>query len=173
MPASPDPLDEFLRKVAPLLQSTKCPIDSKSAPIYKSLELSCIAVKQDSKGVIISGNLALSTRPYRPEARLQKVADIHEIIAMQGSLPAEELNEFLANLRDSRGKFSWMPPRIVKLPSMLDEMPAHCRDGDHPDPETMSRLLPRLLPIPAKLQVVLLREDLDSFPLPAYLDRDA
>jgi hypothetical protein len=97
-------------------------------------------VKQDSKGVIISGNLALSTRPYRPEGRLQKVADIHEIVAMQGSLPAEMWNEFLADLRDSWGNFSWMPPHFVKLPSKVDEMRAVWRGEDDPDPETVSRL---------------------------------
>jgi hypothetical protein len=43
MPTLPDPFDEFLRQLAPLMESRKCPSDPQSPPLFESIHFVCIA----------------------------------------------------------------------------------------------------------------------------------
>ena len=119
MPTTPDPLEEFLRKVAPLLQ------------MYQSLEFACVAARHRSGWILISGKAALSTDPCDSETKIVIVPVIppQEIVALQGYLPVERVNDLVANLGDSwvvrdlnvrlpdkkAGGFSWSQPDVIKL----------------------------------------------------------
>jgi hypothetical protein len=132
MPNVPDRLDEFLRKLDPIMQSTQLRTEPDSGPVYRSLELSCIAARQGNEWVLVSGKATLN--PFRDEcaARLGKVAALDEIVAFQGCLPGADLNSWVTNLRNSwvlekegirlaaEGTcgYSWMPPRTVKIPGL-------------------------------------------------------
>ncbi len=100
MPPSPE-LDEFLRKLAPLLQSTKFPHDPESESVYQSLGFSCIAVRHGSEWVLVSGKAVLKIDPCPTEAGLKRVAASEDIVALKGRIPASEFNGLMANLRDS------------------------------------------------------------------------
>ncbi len=131
MPTSPDPFDEFLRQIDPLMQSRKFPSLKKSPPLYESLEIACVAARHGDEWILVSGKAVLKPVPCAPDPQLQKVAALQEIIALEGCLPASELNDLVANLRHSwvlkqenvrltaeraRG-YSWMAPAVIKSPA--------------------------------------------------------
>jgi hypothetical protein len=74
----PDPFDEFLRKVAPLM------------PVYKSLEFACVAARHGSEWVLISGKAVLSTKPCASEAQIVPVAQLQEIVHFRGEYQLTE-----------------------------------------------------------------------------------
>jgi hypothetical protein len=119
MPTPPDAFDEFFRKVAPLM------------PLYKSLEFACVAARHGSEWILVSGKALLSTEPCASEAQIVPVAQLQEFVALQGRIPAEGVNEVVANLRDfwvvrnlnginvgltaeGAGGYSWKPPYIIE-----------------------------------------------------------
>ena len=84
----PDPFDEFLQQITPLMQSRKFVGDSESPPVYESLEFACLAARHGEELILISGKAALSTKRYEPDTQIETVASVHDIIALQGRMPA-------------------------------------------------------------------------------------
>jgi len=129
MPTSPDPFDEFLRQLAPLMQSPKFPSLKKSPPVYESLEFACVAARRGNEWILLSGKAALSTKPASGE-RIKKVVALDEIVALQGCMPAGELSHLISDLRNgwvlkrenirltagAAGASSWRPPHVIKTP---------------------------------------------------------
>ena len=101
MTTSHDPFDEFLRQLAPLLQSRKFPSLKKSPPLYESLEVACVAARRGSEWILLSGRADLKVEPCVPPGRLILLVRLKDLIALQGRIAAERVKNLVANLRDS------------------------------------------------------------------------
>lgn len=53
MSTSPERLDEYLRRLAPLMQSRKLASDLESPPMYDSLEFACVAARCGSEWILV------------------------------------------------------------------------------------------------------------------------
>ena len=149
MPTPPDPFDEFLRQIASLMQSP---------PLYQSLELACVAAKHGSEWILISGKAVLNAEPYVSEAQIVPAVQLQEIIALQGRIPAEGVNDLVANLRDSwvvrglkgidvrltaegAGGYSWTLPAVSSVDKSWNPSSRWSRGfalyGNGPDPSSI------------------------------------
>jgi len=91
MPTQPDPLDEFFRKVEPLMQSPA---------LYQSLEFACVGIKQGLEWVMLSGKAFLSTEPAPPEVSTSPRANLSRLLALSWSTKAENVKHLLSHLRE-------------------------------------------------------------------------
>jgi hypothetical protein len=90
MPTQPDPFEEFLRKVDPLM------------PMYQSLEFACVAARREDGWILIAGKAILNTEPCDAEAQIKPILPpLHEVVALRGRIRAASINALVANLRDS------------------------------------------------------------------------
>ena len=120
MPTRPDRFDEFLRQLT--LASLM--------PLYKSLDFACVAGRRGREWILISGKAVLSTEPSASEAQIVPVVQLQQIVALQGRMPAESVNEVIDKLRDrwvaidveginvrltagGAGGYSWRPPVVI------------------------------------------------------------
>jgi hypothetical protein len=115
------------------MQSTKFPDDPKSEALYQSLELSFIAARQGSEWVLVSGKAALKLWRDERQSQLQVWEDLDDLIAFRVFVQPENLNTFVAALRNSivlewfvlEGAgirlpcgYRWTPPRVAKVPGL-------------------------------------------------------
>jgi hypothetical protein len=145
----PDKFDEFLRQIAPLIQSP---------PLYESLEFACVAARHGSEWILISGKAVLSTGPCAAETQIVPVVKLQEIVALQGRIPAKRVNDLVAKLRDSwvvrnlkgisvrltaegKGCYSWGLPEVIPADKSWNPSSRWYRalalNGNGPDPSSL------------------------------------
>ena len=123
-----DCFDEFLRKVEPLIKST---------PLYRSLELACVAARRGSEWILIAGKAVLSTEPCSSDPRISRLVRVNQLLALSGRIRVETVNNLVINLRESwvirgmgpdtmpdnvrltlaegAGGYSWSQPRVCSV----------------------------------------------------------
>jgi hypothetical protein len=127
-------------------------------PLYKSLEFACVAARHGSEWILISGKAVLSTEPCASEAQIIPVAKLKEIVALQGRIPAEGVNEVVAKLRDrwvvrdlkginvrltAKGarRYSWRLPEVTSVDNSWNPSSgwysAFALNGNAPDPSSL------------------------------------
>jgi len=84
------PLNDFLLKVEPLLES-----------LYQSLEFACVAVIRGADCILIAGKAGLSTERFESGAGISPVVQANELIAYQGRIEAQTIKQLIDNLRES------------------------------------------------------------------------
>jgi hypothetical protein len=116
------------------MRSRKFSSLKKPPPLYESLEFACVAARHGSEWILISGKAVLSTGACPPEAQIVPVVKLQDIIALQGRIPAEGVDDLIANLRDfwvvrdlkginvrltakGAGDYSWRPPGVIRRSS--------------------------------------------------------
>ena len=126
MANEPDPFDDFLRKIDPLMQPSA---------LYQSLEFAGVAARTGSKCVLISGRATLSAEPVALGEKIIELADLDDLVALKGRLRAGTINDLITNLREGRvivdhpslskickvslpseenSRFSWMQPGVFE-----------------------------------------------------------
>src|ERR1035437_4756394 len=101
METSPHPFDEFLRQLAPLLQTPKFPSDPKSSPLFQIIEMVGVAAKHGDEWILVSGRAAITQGIYEPEEQQVGVDYLDDLVVFRASMPVEQLNDLLADLRSS------------------------------------------------------------------------
>jgi hypothetical protein len=89
MPTQPAKFAEFIRQLAPLM------------PMYRSIELACVAARRGREWILISGEAVLSTEPCAPEAQISPVVKLEDIVALKECIPAERISDLVRDLRES------------------------------------------------------------------------
>jgi len=128
MPTAPDPFDEFLREIDPLMQLQQS-YSKRSVVLMGKLDIACIAVKCGKTWANVSGKAVL--RAYAGESGTQfaRIAQLPEIVAFEGHMPAKEVNSLIADLKDSwvlrcenvrlttgGRNYNWRLPYLIKAP---------------------------------------------------------
>lgn len=91
MPTPPDPLNEFLRKVAPLIEAEQ--------PLYQSLVFACVALRQSTEWVLISGKATLGTEYATTGAEISELARLDHLIALSARLRPRIVHHLISQLR--------------------------------------------------------------------------
>ena len=126
MTTSPDPFDEFLRQIDPLMQVQQG-YSKRSVVLMGKLDIACIAVKCGNAWTAISAKAVLRACPRESGTQLAKIVQLPEIVAFEGHMPAKEVNSLTADLKDSwvlrcenvrlttgGRNYNWRLPHLIK-----------------------------------------------------------
>ena len=70
--------------------------------VYRSIEFACVAAKHGREWILISGKAVLSTEPCTSGTQIKPLfPPLHEIVALQGRIPAEGYKKLIDDLRGS------------------------------------------------------------------------
>jgi hypothetical protein len=122
MAAEPDHLSDFLARIEPY------------RPYWRSLEVTCMAVRVESEWVQLAGVARLSTEPSEPDSMLKLIVKLKDFRAYAGRLEASVIKDLIRNLRDSMvitgmpespiqlvpsgsRPYSWQPPFVIRASS--------------------------------------------------------
>lgn len=124
------PLDDFLRKIDPLMESPD---------LYQSLNFACVAMRREAEWILVSGKALLSTEPSAPSSIISVLVKLDELLALSGRIKAETVGNLVANLKEclvvqglgpenvrltaeGAPPYSWTGPGVWSFDKQLDPL---------------------------------------------------